>query len=158
MSEEEKAVNKWSLKKMESKIKDQLEARDEASNIRAELEEKIAKAKEEAEEVSELNETIMKAEEMLEKLDRYIGIIEDSVKKERSLLESLRVLTLARKISSIIGGFLLFFGGVLLTLSILLITKILVIPHTIPVQLFFGYILLIASITMLFSGVLHQVV
>lgn len=158
MSEEEKAVNKWSLKKMESKIKDQLEARDEASNIRAELEEKIAKAKEEAEEVSELNETIMKAEEMLEKLDRYIGIIEDSVKKERSLLESLRVLTLARKISSIIGGFLLFFGGVLLTLSILLITKILVIPHTIPVQLFFGYILLIASIIMLFSGVLHQVV
>jgi len=158
VSEEEKAVNKWSLKKMESKIKDQLEARDEASNIRAELEEKIAKAKEEAEEVSELNETIMKAEEMLEKLDRYIGIIEDSVKKERSLLESLRVLTLARKISSIIGGFLLFFGGVLLTLSILLITKILVIPHTIPVQLFFGYILLIASITMLFSGVLHQVV
>lgn len=158
MSEEEKAVNKRSLKKMESKIKDQLEARDEASNIRAELEEKIAKAKEEAEEVSELNETIMKAEEMLEKLDRYIGIIEDSVKKERSLLESLRVLTLARKISSIIGGFLLFFGGILLTLSILLITKILVIPHTISVQLFFGYILLIASITMLFSGVLHQVV
>ncbi|GEM_PF-5214189 len=143
---------------MESKIKDQLAARDEASNIRMELEEKISRVKEEGAQKPELEETISRAEEILEKLDRYIGLIESAVKKERSLLESLRVLTLARKISSIIGGFLLFFGGVLLTLSILLITKILIIPQTISVQLFFGYILLIASIIMLFSGTLHQVV
>jgi len=154
---EEKSVDEVSLKRMESRVEDQLRVRDEAANIRIELEEKISKAKEGEISVSELDEAIKKAEDMLKRLDKRIGMMDDFIKKERSILESLRVLTLVRKVSSIVGGFLLFSGGVLLTLSILIVTKILIIPPTISIQLFFGYLLLIVGIIMLLSGTLHQV-
>ena len=175
---EEKYSNKSYLKKLVSKLNDHIKIRDDVSNIRMELEEKVSELREKAEkeekmekeekeekveevekaEKKEIEEILSKAENVLKSLDKQIEAINDAIKKERSILESLRVLTWIRKISSIVGGFLLFFGGILLTLSILMVTKILIVPETLPVQLFFGYLLLIISIVMLLSGTIHQVV
>lgn len=154
---EEKDFDDSSLKKIRSRIDDDLKRRDEAVNVKTELESKISKAKEKEGE-GELEEILSKAEDVLKELDKQIASIDDFIKRERAIYESLRTLTLIRKVSSIIGGFLLFFSGILLTLSIFVVARILTIPPTPTAHIFIGYLLLVASIVMLISGTIHQVV
>jgi len=144
------------MRKMVSRLNDHIKVCDSAVNVKSKLQEEIEKA-EEAEK-AELNTILDQAKELLDRLTKHIDIMKSSIKKERAILENLRTLTLIKKVSAVLGGFLLFFGGVLLTFGLLVVLKILYIAPTESLQLFLGFLWLFTSIIMIFSGAIHQVV
>ncbi|MEX0567664.1 MAG: hypothetical protein Q6363_000690 [Candidatus Njordarchaeota archaeon] len=154
------SISSSDYRKMTSKLNDHIKTRDKASNIKAILKSKIEEVEEEStqEKVEELNKIVEDAKNTLAELERHIGMIEDAIKKERAVLETLRTLIFVRKISVVLGGFLLFFGGVMLTFSILLVTNIVSLPLIPSTQMFIGILWLFTSILIVFSGAMHQAV
>lgn len=152
------SISSSDYRKMMSKLNDHIKTRDKASNIKASLKAKIEEVEKatDHEKKEDLNKLIANAKNVLDELDRHIGMIEDAIKKERAILESLRTLIFVRKVSVILGGFLLFFGGVMLTFSILLVANIVNLPLIPSTQMFVGLLWLFTSILLVFSGAMHQ--
>lgn len=152
------SISSSDYKKMISKLNDHIKTRDKANNIKASLKAKIEEVEKAVDQgkIEELNKIIVDAKNVLGELDRHIDMIEDAIKKERAILESLRTLIFVRKVSVILGGFLLFFGGVMLTFSILLVANIVNLPLIPSTQMFVGLLWLFTSILLVFSGAMHQ--
>jgi len=145
------------MEKFETKLRRYLNTRDKAFSVKVQIEEALSKKEESQVDEEKLESLVKEAKNLKEALEKMIPEIDDMLRRVRATFESMRALTRIKLLSSIVGGFLIFLGGVFLLFGAFILLGLLKAFVSETIIRFIGWLVVAFGLISLISGILHQV-